>query len=45
LDALLAADRVDASEDLLRRFRELIAEDFAEGLTVAVAEAEREREG
>ena len=45
LDALLAADSFDtADEDLLRRFRELIPENFAEGLRLAVAEAERNRE-
>jgi hypothetical protein len=45
LDALLAADSFDtADEDLMRRFRELIPEDFAEGLGLAVAEAERNRD-
>ena len=45
LDAMLAAHHVDASdEDLVRRFRVLLAEDFAEGLPVAVAEAERSRD-
>jgi type VII secretion ATPase EccA len=45
LDALLAQDNFDASdEDLMHRFRELIPEDFAEGLRLAVAEAERSRE-
>jgi type VII secretion ATPase EccA len=44
LDALLAADRFDASdEELVRRFRVLLPEDFAEGLPLAVAEAERNR--
>ena len=37
LDALLAADSFDAAdEDLMRRFRELIPEDFAEGLRLAL---------
>ena len=45
LDAMLAAHHVDASdEDLVRRFRVLLAEDFAEGLPVAVAEAEHSRD-
>jgi hypothetical protein len=44
-DELLAADSFDgADEDLMRRFRELIPDDFAEGLRLAVAEAERNRE-
>ncbi|MBB3753640.1 type VII secretion ATPase EccA [Mycolicibacterium sp. BK634] len=44
LDALLAADDFDpADEALLRRFKELTAEDFSEGLTSAVADAERGR--
>ena len=33
-----------ADETLIRRFRELTADDFAEGLAVAVAEAERNRD-
>jgi type VII secretion ATPase EccA len=46
LDALLAADSFDtADEDLMHRFRELIPADFAEGLRLAVAEAERNRDG
>jgi hypothetical protein len=45
LDALLAADTFDAAdEDLMRRFRELIPEDFSGGLRLAVAEAERKHE-
>lgn len=45
LDAPLAADQFDASDEtLIRRFRELTADDFAEGLAVAVAEAERNRD-
>ena len=45
LDALLASDQFDASDEgLLRRFRELIPADFSEGLAVAVAEAERKRD-
>jgi hypothetical protein len=45
LDALLARDSFDAAdEDLMHRFRELIPEDFAEGLRLAVAEAECNRE-
>jgi type VII secretion ATPase EccA len=44
LDALLASDSFDATdENLMRRFRMLIPEDFAEGLRLAVAEAERGR--
>jgi hypothetical protein len=45
LDALLAADTFDAADEgLMRRFRELIPEDFSEGVRLAVAEAERNRE-
>jgi hypothetical protein len=45
LDELLAADSFDATdENLMTRFRTLIPEDFAEGLQVAVAEAERNRD-
>jgi hypothetical protein len=44
LDALLAADDFDPTDAaLLRRFKELTAEDFGEGLTSAVADAERGR--
>ncbi|MDI3315804.1 MAG: type VII secretion AAA-ATPase EccA [Mycobacterium sp.] len=38
LDALLASDVSDFSEDQLRRFKELTREDLAEGLAAAVAE-------
>lgn len=45
LDALLAADSFGtADEELMHRFRELIPDDFAEGLRLAVAEAERSRD-
>ncbi|PXX00768.1 type VII secretion ATPase EccA [Mycolicibacterium moriokaense] len=45
LDALLAADSFGtADEELMHRFRELLPDDFAEGLRLAVAEAERSRD-
>lgn len=44
-DALLATDSFEtADEDLMHRFRELIPENFAEGLRLAVVEAERNRD-
>ena len=39
LDAVLASELNDFSEDQLRRFRELNREDLAEGLSAAVAES------
>ncbi len=38
LDAVLASDLTEFSEDQLRRFKELTGEDLAEGLSAAVAE-------
>ncbi|WP_233380245.1 hypothetical protein, partial [Mycobacterium tuberculosis] len=38
LDAVLASDLTEFSEDQLRRFKELTREDLAEGLRAAVAE-------
>lgn len=38
LDAVLASDLTEFSEDQLRRFKELTCEDLAEGLSAAVAE-------
>jgi hypothetical protein len=38
LDAVLASDVEEFSEDQLRRFKELTREDLAEGLSAAVAE-------
>ena len=43
LDDLLASDNLTFSEELLQRFRELIPEDFAEGVASAVSDAERNR--
>lgn len=42
LDAVLASDLTEFSEDQLRRFKELTREDLAEGLRAAVAEKEDE---
>ena len=44
LDDLLASDRLDPSDErLLMALRQLTREDFAEGLAMAIADAERSR--
>jgi uncharacterized protein YcbK (DUF882 family) len=45
LDAMLASDDGNFSDEQLAALRELTREDFAEGIATAVADAERDREG